>query len=356
MSAHVPQQPDLSAVRALRLAAAALAEPLGALSITLAAAESLPSAFAPVLDLVGFTPFGTLDVPGRGSEPSATSPAARRQAPRSSGPAPGTRRDVATGRATGRRILSPPAPSQSSVPTPTGEAQPSTGEPAPKPPATPVAQPTADASAGAGAGAGAGQAPAAQAPGETPGAFGLLGTLVDEIEGFVQAVGAPGSRSSTPAAGAGPSEPRAPRDVSTGHATSRRIVETVAAAADEAIRAALPGPPSVPSGSAGQALATGLSEGAGAAVAAQVSALEALSRTMLSRPVDSASGGFLAGVRQAFDQATAAAAGAAANGQTPVAAANGAAVQTAPPEPAELAWLVNEALVEQARRHGMDLS
>ena len=30
-------------------------------------------------------------------------------------------------------------------------------------------------------------------------------------------------------------------------------------------------------------------------------------------------------------------------------------VQAAPPRPADLAWLVNEALIEQARRHGMDL-
>jgi hypothetical protein len=42
--------------------------------------------------------------------------------------------------------------------------------------------------------------------------------------------------------------------------------------------------------------------------------------------------------------------------RTPVGAAPGASESAAAAEPEELAWLVNEALVEQARRHGVDLS
>ena len=71
-------------------------------------------------------------------------------------------------------------------------------------------------------------------------------------------------------------------------------------------------------------------------------------------------GGTAAGAgRTAGAQAPSPAPAPAANGQPPAqkASANGTVAQAAAPaDPGELAWLVNEALIEQARRHGMDIS
>ena len=83
-----------------------------------------------------------------------------------------------------------------------------------------------------------------------------------------------------------------------------------------------------------------------------------LSRQLLSAPFGAFAQGAAAGAQQTATP-SAPAQGPSTNGQSPTQAANpnGApATQAAPPEPGELAWLVNEALIEQARRHGMDLS
>jgi hypothetical protein len=81
-----------------------------------------------------------------------------------------------------------------------------------------------------------------------------------------------------------------------------------------------------------------------------------LSRQLLSAPFGAVAQGAAAGAQQA---AAPSAPAPSANGQAPapVTTPSGApATQAGPPEPGELAWLVNQALIEQARRHGMDLS
>jgi hypothetical protein len=98
---------------------------------------------------------------------------------------------------------------------------------------------------------------------------------------------------------------------------------------------------------------------AAAATPPTPSALAELGRSLLATPLETLAGEAASAARQAVSAASPPAPPVAgANGQAPApaAAANGTAAQAVPPEPSELAWLVNEALIEQARRHGMDLS
>ena len=160
-------------------------------------------------------------------------------------------------------------------------------------------------------------------------------------------------------AGASPSPRSAPRSDATIGSVGATIADAVSAATAEALRIAesVAGPSP---GTIGQALARDVGEAAGGAVAAGTSALEALGRSLLGpptlTPIESVLDATLAAARSAEAAKAAPGASPGANGQTPTAATNGTTPQSAPPEPAELAWLVNEALIEQARRHGMDLS
>ncbi len=362
-------------MRALRLAAAALAEPFGALSIALAAAESLPSALSPALDLVSFSPFGTIPnfAGAAGAEPgaAAAAAAARRKAP-GSGASPGAGRDAGTGQTAGARASSPAAAHQVGGPAPAAGGIFSS-----------IAQALAAAAAAAPAESGAhrrpppppkpaqGVAPAGPT-GTITGAFGLLGALVGEVEGaIVQTVGtvAGGGATARPA-GAPPSQPTAPHSPASSRpaagtgiletvasAAGTGILETVASAAGEAIQAAagVAGPTGE---AAGRAVAEAIRAGVEAVTPRQPSPLEGLSRALLATPFEGFGAGAVAAARQAAVSTASPAPAPGATGQPapPAAAANGTVGQAAPPDAGELAWLVNEALIEQARRHGMDLS
>jgi hypothetical protein len=84
--------------------------------------------------------------------------------------------------------------------------------------------------------------------------------------------------------------------------------------------------------------------------------LEGLRRALLGAPLGAVAGAALARAPGASGADGAVAPGGGTNGSTtppPGAQAGGDAAQL---EPDDLAWLVNEALIEQARRHGVDLS
>jgi hypothetical protein len=84
--------------------------------------------------------------------------------------------------------------------------------------------------------------------------------------------------------------------------------------------------------------------------------LESLRRALLGAPLGAVAGAALPGATGANGTAGAPGSGGGANGSAdplPGAPVGGDAAQF---EPDDLAWLVNEALIEQARRHGVDLS
>ena len=184
--------------------------------------------------------------------------------------------------------------------------------------------------------------------GTLAGAIGLLGELVGQVEDTA-------ARMVSDEVGA----PPAPRNRSVGG----NILDAVTSEVGKAIQATagVAGPRGA---DIGRTIAEGISTAVNVVAPPQLSLYDLLSTSLL-----------LTEAQTMAEQYGAAAPAAPARGQTAPAAgapaqqaaaprppANGSVVRTlptvqaAPPEPADLAWLVNEALIEQARRHGMDLS
>ena len=84
--------------------------------------------------------------------------------------------------------------------------------------------------------------------------------------------------------------------------------------------------------------------------------LESLRRALLGAPLGAVAGAALPGANGAAGAAGAPAAAGGPNGAAVALPGAPVAGAAAPLEPDDLAWLVNEALIEQARRHGVDLS
>jgi hypothetical protein len=352
VSAHVPQQPDLAAVRALRRAATSLREPLGALSLTLAAAEQLPAVLSPAFDLVSFSPFGAIpEVAGTaGAQPSAAG------SPRRQAPTPGSLLDqagAAAGQAAGARAATVPArrASSSSAAPPDDGFFPTVVGAVTKvaTTATTVAAASVEALAKPGPGTPATPTPRA-APSGPAGAIGDAIALVGELAGQVEDTVA---RTTVGLAGGDQTEipPRAP---ALGQAGTS-ILDAVTSMVGEAIEttAGVAGPKGA---TVGRTIAEGISKAVDVAVPTPPSLYDVLSASLLMTEFETT----LAQLQTQASAGSPAAQvpGAPAQSATPkpAAAANGTVVQAAPPEPADLAWLVNEALIEQARRHGMDLS
>ena len=84
--------------------------------------------------------------------------------------------------------------------------------------------------------------------------------------------------------------------------------------------------------------------------------LESLRRVLLGAPLGAVTGAALPGASGASGAGGAAAPGAGTNGSAAPLPGAQTGSDAAQLEPDDLAWLVNEALIEQARRHGVDLS
>ena len=345
-------------MRALRLAAASLAEPLGAAGVTVALAEALPATLQPALDLVGFSPFGALAgaAPAGGGGPGAASSGKRRPAPQSSAAQAASPAGAASGRAQAGRAATAAgsqarAAGEAGKP-PTGGATAQFDQAAETLAQRILANMARDAQANA-------PAPAPPLGGALPQAADILGTLVGAVERLpVVGSAVPAARAALTPSAAATQSARAPGAGEQAPPAGGDLVSTTRDVVFEGLATAaglIPGRP-------GQAASGLVAEAWAASIFAPIAADLVAAGVPLPAEV-------LARAQRAPAPATSpAAAAAVAPAQTPSAptaapttsapAVNGAAAAAAapPPDPADLAWLVNEALVEQARRHGMDLS
>ena len=348
------------AARPLRLAAVSLSAPTGGLALALAAAEALPDLFTWELELVSFSPFGTLPAVTAGADSVGVAASPRRSAPqaKSSGsaarPAPtsgvgsarGGAAPVSIGELVGKALIEPVRPaaaasrfeSHSSAKDAVGathefaraQGGPESG-PAAAPPGDVVSQVvhgvgTAGAAIGGRLARGVADAAAPS-------------TSIDESIGREPAELPPDAQQAAP-----PHQTAAlTSDV------VRELVEGILTSAGSAPEAAAAG------GAAAPAAGSGNSE---AAVATPASAsLDAERRALLATEHDAVVGAVSPESTAAATRPGAAASRLQVGGPETAAATPGLQHGSAGElEPDDLAWLVNEALVEQARRHGVDLS
>jgi len=348
-------------VRPVRLAAAGLAEPFGALSITVAAAQALPATLSPVLGLVGFSPFGSLSgVPAERAQGTSAVDGTRRPAP--SGGSPGAVAAALVAESVKAAGAAIPGTTGKTVANQVADTISAGAEAADIIGKLLAGQGLAGATGAAGSAAAPAPArtQAPELPSSAPAVAEILGTLIDSVE-RLPVVGPTMSRA---AAAVRPQAPAAAASGSNTTVGDGTIVGDVLAVTSEIAGKAIRSAGAAVPGTTAKVIADEVAIAVSAAISpeqtmfdqamAQLRATEAL---VLGASVGAA-GRRTNGA--ASPQAAAGAQAPRANGQpAPAAAANGAAgapAQAVAPEPGELAWLVNEALIEQARRHGMDLS
>jgi hypothetical protein len=360
VSDRAPQPTDgvRAAVRRVRLATASLANPLGAVGLALATAEALPSLLEPALASLAPSPFGVL-AELTGMQPAADRrPTARRS---SSGQAPEARAAVppraarapATGptaalAALGRFVSDELTALGVAAPTdaPARPRGPATGGQAPRanlfPPevadfltAQGVGNPAPQARVGAAV------VTAARAAGVPSAVAGVAGTAATGVASGLSLLEQLVAEGEAVLGAAPPAARRQPPPADSPHG---RHVAALPPTPAEAPAGTSPAASPRPASASGEAPATPAAPPVGAgSPPAGAGPFDELRRRLLD----------------ATAVAQAPAAAPASSGQPTIASA---VPGGEPPGPApqleanDVAWLVNEALIEQARRHGVDLS
>jgi len=333
-----------AAVRGVRVAAAQLAQPLGAAGFAFAAAQALPSVVEPALEALQPSPFSVLFgmTPADAARPSGPN-APRRRTPRS---APSPSRPAAAAGAG----AAAPVTAASALAELVRDAASVAREAVIRAASTAVRPAGQMPLGGLGALLGGRQAPAGigsilAGPAAAPPSGTILSPVVDEV--FAAGESALGTMASAMGAVAPPA------------AAALQELQRLVAAAEFGVgmsRFAA----EAPQGAHGPASRSGHGAGAGAAAPvgtfgtgpAGPRAPSGPGAESASQPAEPAApvAEPPAAQRDALRRSLLAPTGDSA------AADRGSLATAAPPERDDLAWLVNEALVEQARRHGVDLS